>query len=55
MKYTRFQDIPKFIDRGSYAVDYPMEGLVKWLAREAVEPRLSARPRLDGGTAAGVH
>ena len=49
MKYTRFQDIPKFIDRGSYAVDYPMEGLVKWLAREEDEQGLQLNPDFQRG------
>ena len=49
MKYTRFQDIPRFIDRGSYAVDYPMEGFVKWLAREEDEQGLQLNPDFQRG------
>ena len=48
-KYTRFQDIPKFTREASYAVDYPLEHLVRWLDEEEREMHLQLNPNFQRG------
>lgn len=49
MKYTRFADIPKFISQGNYAVDYPIDYLIKWLNEEEQEMGLQLCPDFQRG------
>ena len=48
-KITRFRDIPKFTRDGSYAVDYPIHSLVKWIEDEQRERRLQLNPDFQRG------
>lgn len=48
-KYTRFQDIPKFTREASYAVDYPLDYLVRWLDEEEREMGLQLCPPFQRG------
>jgi len=49
MKCTRFADIPKFISHGNYAVDYPIDYLIKWLEEEKQEMDLQMCPDFQRG------
>lgn len=49
MKCTRFADIPKFISQGNYAVDYPIDYLIKWLNEEEQEMGLQLCPDFQRG------
>lgn len=48
-KITSFRDIPKFMGRGNYAVDYTMKDLVKWLEREIRDEGLELEPDFQRG------
>ena len=49
MKLTRFKDIPQFTSRGRYAVDYPMDSLVKYLDELQTEMGLQLNPDFQRG------
>lgn len=48
-KYTRFADIPQFTRSGSYAVDFPIHYLVKWINEEVQEQGLDLSPIFQRG------
>lgn len=48
-KITRFKDIPRFISHGSYACDYPMDRLVKWVEEAQEEEHLELCPEFQRG------
>lgn len=48
-KITRFSDIPQFTSSGSYAVDYPLVSLCKWIADEQAEMGLQLNPDFQRG------
>lgn len=49
MKITSFKEIPKFIQQGSYSVDYPLNSLVKWVRDEQDEMNLQLEPDFQRG------
>lgn len=49
VKYTRFRDIPKFTPSGSYAVDYPLDSLTRWITDEERESNLQLCPDFQRG------
>ena len=48
-KITRFRDIPKFTDAGSYAVDYPLHYFVRFIEEEVREGGLQLCPEFQRG------
>lgn len=44
-----FQDVPRFTSCGSYAVDYPMKHLVKWVEEEIAQQGLVLCPDFQRG------
>lgn len=48
-RITRFADIPRFTREGSYAVDYPIDSLVKWIEDEQAEVGLQLNPDFQRG------
>lgn len=44
-----FKDVPAFTSSGSYAVDYPMKDLVKWVQNEVTESGLMLCPDFQRG------
>ena len=48
-KITRFQDIPKFTDVGSYAVDYPLSSIDRWVRESEDEMGLNLCPDFQRG------
>lgn len=48
-KITAFRDIPKFTRDGSYAVDYPIDRLVKWIEEEQETAGLQLNPDFQRG------
>lgn len=48
-KYTRYADIPRFTDTGSYAVDYPFHYLVKHIEEEVLKMGLKLCPEFQRG------
>ena len=44
-----FRDIPAFTSDGNYAVDYPMQDLVRWIQREQKESGLNLCPDFQRG------
>lgn len=48
-KITKFADIPRFTREGSYAVDYPIDSLVKWITDEEKEAGLQLDPDFQRG------
>lgn len=49
VKYTKFQDIPGFTHPGSYAVDYPLDHLVRWIREEQETMGLDLEPPFQRG------
>lgn len=49
MKYTKFQDIPKFIQGGHYRVDLGWKYLPKWIERQQTEAGLQLNPDFQRG------
>jgi len=49
MKYTRFQDIPKFVQDGSYEVDYDPNGLVRFIRDQVANDGLQLDPDFQRG------
>lgn len=49
MKYTRFRDIPRFTDVGSYAADYPLWSVEKWVREMEEEMHLNLCPDFQRG------
>ena len=48
-KYTSFHDIPRFTSWGNYAVDYPLDYLVKWLDEQVSSAGLILNPDFQRG------
>lgn len=48
-KYVRFQDIPKFTSPGRYAVDYPLDSLVRWVENAERDDKLLLCPDFQRG------
>lgn len=49
MKITSFKEIPKFIQQGSYSVNYSLNSLVKWVRDEQEETNLQLEPDFQRG------
>ena len=49
MKYTRFQDIPPFIEDGNYEVDFDPRGLVRFIRERVEEDGLQLEPDFQRG------
>lgn len=49
MKYTKFAEIPRFTRDASYAVDYPLDYLIRWIKSEEIESRLQLCPIFQRG------
>lgn len=48
-KITCFRDIPQFTAEGSYAVDYPLDRLVRWIREEETRENLNLCPDFQRG------
>lgn len=49
MRYTRFRDIPSFIEEGQWEVDYEADSLVRFIAEQVAECGLQLCPDFQRG------